>query len=390
MKILYVHQYFNTPADGGSLRSYYLAKELVKKGCKVVVITAHNNPIRVKSVIEGIEVTYLPVGYDNQMSFSQRGKAFLKFMTLAILESVKQRDINLCYVMTSPLSTGAVALFNKLLLQRPYIFEVGDIWPEVPIEMGLIKTNWKRNVLRLLERIFYKHACGLVGLSEPITSHLERLAPDVPRQTIFNISDCETFKYMPKQRAYTQQYGLEDKFVISYTGTFGLANDLCRMIDLAEAVSDLPIAFLMIGEGAEKRKFESELEESDLTNIHVYGAMPKQEIHHVVNISDAMLVSFADFPSLHTGSPNKFFDALAAGKLIVSNFDGWIGELIQKENCGIVITSPIDFRNKIEPFINDSAKLSIYQAKAKELAEQRFSLEIQSKKQFDFIQQVIN
>ncbi|WP_420580126.1 glycosyltransferase family 4 protein [Reichenbachiella sp.] len=390
MRVLYIHQYFRRPEEGGSLRSYYLAKELVDNGFSVTMITAHNQKHRARKLVEGIDVIYLPVAYSNEMNFSTRSKAFIKFMILATKESFSHRKIDLCYVMTTPLSTGVVALFNKFLFGRPYIFEVGDLWPTVPIEMGLLEARWKQKLLTWLEGVFYRHARGLVGLSESISNHLQLIAPNIPVQTVTNVSDCVRFEFVSKKDNWIEKYDVKDQFVISYTGTFGLANDLSHWVNFAKAVQQLPIKFLMVGEGAEKKMVEKQARDLELTNIQFYEPMNKSQILEVINISDAMIISFASFKSLHTGSPNKFFDALAAGKLVVTNFDGWIGELIESESCGFVANSAEDFARKIPPFLRQTDLLKTCQENSRRLAEERFDLKIQSKKQQDFIRQLFN
>ncbi|MEO9965961.1 MAG: glycosyltransferase family 4 protein [Reichenbachiella sp.] len=390
MKVLYIHQYFKTPMEGGSIRSYSLARELVKKNHEVLMITTHNNSRRVAKEIEGLQVIYLPVRYGNEMSFGRRIIAFMKFMILAIIESVKHRNIDLCYVMTTPLSTGIIALFNKVFLGRPYVFEVGDLWPKVPIDLGLIQKRWQMQLLLLAERIFYRQAKGLIGLSDPISAHLQRISPNVPIETVYNISDCKRFKPAVKKAELVEKYKVDDQFVISYTGTFGMANDLSRLVDLAAQVQDLPIQFLIVGDGAERKKIEHLTEKRNLNNLVLYKAMDKTKILEIINITDAMFVSFADVESLHTGSPNKFFDALAAGKLIITNFNGWIGELIESNSCGVVVRSADDFRSEMSGFLHNPVKLSTYQGNARRLAESRFELGMQAETQLRFIQTVVS
>lgn len=352
------------------------------------MITSHNKSYSSRASIDGIEVIYLPVAYDNSMSFSSRGIAFIKFMFLACIESMKQRHIDICYVMTTPLSTGMVALFNKCLLRRPYLFEVGDLWPKVPIEMGLIKSKWKIRLLEWLEGMFYKKAKGLVGLSDPITAHLASIAPEVPVKTIFNIANhvpllvSKPSKGLPAQTTAPQ-------FVIAYTGTFGLANDLERVVVLAESVQDLPILFLLVGDGAEKQKITQLLVSKALSNVKIYDFMSKNEVLEIVGLCDALLVSFAPVESLHTGSPNKFFDSLGAGKLVITNFRGWIGDLIESEKCGFVAENELIFRQRIMAFLNDRQMLGTYQQNARQLGKHRFSLEVLSKKQLSFIQRLV-
>ena len=77
MKVLYIHQYFNTPEDGGGTRSYEFAKKLVKLGHKVTMITSSNEANNIKKIIEGINVVYLKVSYSNHMSFKRRLLSFI-------------------------------------------------------------------------------------------------------------------------------------------------------------------------------------------------------------------------------------------------------------------------------------------------------------------------
>ena len=388
MKVLYIHQYFKTPQEGGSIRSHYLAKALVDAGHEVVMITAYNGTKKKHTDVDGIQVVYLPVSYDNKMTFKRRMLAFLQFSCWACMESMRQRNIDLCYVMTTPLTTGLVALFNKVFLRRPYIFEVGDLWPRVPIDMGLVTASWQKKILFGAEQLFYRQAKGLVGLSSPITEHLQAIAPQTLCQTVFNISNCTFFKPETKDPDLVKKYGVEDQLVISYTGTFGYANDLGEILNWMKAVADLPIRFLLVGDGAEKEKVRQIITSQAMGNVTLMDHVPKDQLREILNITDAVLISFLPVPSLHTGSPNKLFDGLAAGKLIITSFSGWIDELISKHECGGACATPEEFRAFITPFLSSKDKLNSYQRNARALAEAQFSLDIQSKKWLDLLTQL--
>ena len=390
MKVLYIHQFFNTPKQGGSLRSYYLAKELVAVGHQVIMVTTHNSSFRKKVNIDGIQVVYLPVIYDHKMSFPRRSVAFLQFVLLAIAESVQQKKIDVCYIMTTPLSTGIVALFNKFFLRRPYLFEVGDLWPKVPIEMGLLKSRWKQKLLYWSEKLFYKNAIGIVGLSQPISDYINAINTSTPVETIYNISDCEHINPCEKDADLVTKYEVANQLVLSYTGTFGIANDLFQILKWAENVADLPVKFLMVGYGAEQDKIRNYVREHKLTNVSILDAMSKIELKEIINISDGMIVSFAQYQTLHTGSPNKLFDALAAGKLVFTNFDGWVANLITKNQCGFYSDSNESFRREVLNIIQNPDILGTYQSNARILAEQKFDLKIQAKKHQDFIEKCLS
>lgn len=392
MKVLYIHQYFKTPEDGGGLRSYYLAGSLVRSGYKVEVITAHNQAGRRTCEVDGIKVHYLPVPYDNTFGKVKRLRSFLEFVWMATLYRRQVKDVDLCYVMTTPLSTGFIALCSKWMFNTPYIFEVGDLWPEVPIQMGIIKNPILKTITRFLERYFYKHSIGLVGLSPEICDHFKKVTPGIPSVNIPNISNCDYYFPAPKAPEFMEKFGVKDELVITYAGTLGQANHLSFLISAAEACAQLPVRFMIVGEGAEKEKLIREAAAKPLENISFYDGMKAMGIRELMNITDAIYVSFLPISILASGSPNKFFDGLAAGKMIITNFDGWIGKLIRQHGLGFSYkpASPDEFRSRLLPYIEDRSLLGAAQQSARSLAERDFSLQTLGHRQETFIREVFN
>jgi len=152
VKILYIHQYFRTPEEGGAIRSYYLAKGMVDNGIEVELITSHNKAHEEVKMIEGIKVHYLPVFYDNDLGFLKRVFAFYKFMRLVRKKAREIEHIDLCYATSTPLTIGLSALKIKKELGVPYYFEVRDLWPEAPVQLGVIKNRFIKSYLELLEK----------------------------------------------------------------------------------------------------------------------------------------------------------------------------------------------------------------------------------------------
>ncbi len=392
MKVLYIHQYFRTPDEGGGVRSYYLTRKLVKKGVEVEVITTHNKDFSETKNIDGIRVHFLPVPYDNNFSFRKRIRAFLKFALLASKKSMAIKKIDLCYVMTTPLTTGLVALWIKWTRNIAYIFEVGDLWPLIPVEIGAVKSPFLKSVLFRFEKLCYRNASGLVALSPGIAEHIQSIVPEKPIEVIPNIADINFFQPEEKQEAIKQKYGIKNEFVISYTGAIGLANHLEYLLEAAKASLHLPIKFLVVGEGAEKERLLKYKEDHDLKNVVFLPHTNKKEIKEVHNVSDAIYISFINIKSINTGSPNKLFDGLASGKLIITNFDGWIKKLIESNDAGF--TYPPDstqiFTEKILTFIDNKEILKSFQKNSRQLAENSFSLEELSQRQFDFTKALLS
>ena len=364
------HQYFRHPEEGGAVRSYYLARHLLEAGHQVVVFTAHNTESGLQR-IHGITVEYLPLAYENQFGFGKRIRSFLKFVYLAIKRSGQYPKPDLNYVITTPLTTGIIALWLKKTRKTPYAFEVGDLWPEVPVQMGVIKNRWVQKWLYAFERRVYKNAKYLIGLSPAIKDYIEYTCDfQVNAINIPNMSDCEAFQPHFRKEAVSPQ----NPFQISYIGTFGLANDLENLVALARLCEQekLPVQFNLMGDGARAQDLKDQSQ--DLSNIKWMPYSSHQHVKTLLSGSDAVYVSFQDLPILGTGSPNKFFDGLAAGKLIIVNFEGWIRELILENECGLY-HPPGDSKGLLEnltSFIQSPSLLETYQENARTLAEVQF------------------
>ena len=162
MKVLILHQHFNTPEKGGAIRSYYLAKALVASGIETVVITAHRDKTYQVKTIEGIEVHYLPIPYDNRFGFGARSSAFIKYAWSAVRVADKIKHVDFCYAISVPLTVGLAAMWNKKRTGVPFIFEVGDLWPDAPIQLGFVKNYVFQQMLYRLEKSIYQSAESLV------------------------------------------------------------------------------------------------------------------------------------------------------------------------------------------------------------------------------------
>lgn len=367
MKILYIHQYFKTPLEGGSVRSYYLSKGLVEAGNEVVVITSWNRSHRELRWVDGIKVYYLPVHYDNRLGFKARILAFLKFFALSLKYIYRERSFDKAYVMTTPLSTGMHALFIRFLLSKPYLFEVGDLWPEVPIQMGYIKYYFLKKVLYAFEKYCYKNADAVVALSSGIAKYISDKVPGKRVETIPNIADLDFFQ--PSETSYAKAHGV---FTIAYFGTAGAANHLEFLVNAATACEKekLPVQFIVQVDGSESKKIENMAR--GLANINFLPWGNKEVVRRMLLNVDAVYLSFHHHEALGTGSPNKFFDGLAAGKLIITNFKGWIKDLIEKEDCGFYYDPfhPDSFVAYLKDWLKKPEKISRAQQNSRSLADQ--------------------
>jgi glycosyltransferase involved in cell wall biosynthesis len=384
VKILILHQHFHTPQTGGALRSYYLAKALSDRGIQTVVITAHNEQGYRQQDVEGVEVHYLPVAYDNKFGFTARGISFLRFAWKSARLAGQWHDVSMCYAMSVPLTVGLAAGWMKRRHKILFLFEVGDLWPDAPIQLGYVRNYFLRQFLYAMEKWIYRQADSIVALSPAIQSAIERKMPGKTIHLIPNMADVDCFRPAPKEEQLEKKFEVQKKFVVTYAGAVGVANGLDYFLEIARAShkANLPIQFFLCGEGAVLDRLKASAGHFGLGNLTFVGFQNREGVRALLSVSDAAFVCYKSVPVLETGSPNKYFDGLAAGKLIVINFGGWIKREIEENRCGIYVDpqEPNDFVKKIRPFVEDKNRLLEYQEAARRLGMTMYSRDVLSAK----------
>ena len=379
-----LHQHFNTPETGGALRSYYLAKALAERNIQVEVITGYNGVAYKHENIDGIQVHYLPIPYHNRFGFWKRSLSFLRYNLGAVSLAGKMKEVKICYAISVPLTIGIAAYWIKIRYGIKYIFEVGDLWPEAPIQMGFINNYFFKQFLYRLEKFIYRHATSVVALSPSIKVAVEKGTLGKRVHLVPNMADTDFYFPEPKNNSMLKKFNLPQTFIVSYIGAIGLANGLDYYLECARASqkAGLPVHFILCGDGALLEYFKRVAKQHQLQNFSILPFQDRQGVREIMNCTDVAFISYKPLPVLETGSPNKYFDGLAAGKLIAINFGGWIREEIENKNCGIHVDPryPTDFVKKIEPFVLDAGKLKQSQQASRLLAETKYSRRLLSEK----------
>lgn len=407
MTILYLHQYFALPSSSGGTRSYDLAKRFTKEGHKVTVITSSsfiNNFQKFNKTwtvvnYESIELHVLKLEYSNKLSFTKRVLTFCKFFVLGTLRALKIKG-DIVVATSTPITIAIPALVKKYFHHTPYIFEVRDVWPEVPIAMGVIKNKLISKVLNHFEQYIYKNSAHIVALSDDMKkSILGRVnMPEDKVSVITNISETERFAVAnPGLNQIESLIGYEPEKVVLYAGTLGMVNGLKYMLELAiqTQMIDPGIKFLIFGDGMEKEELIAFSRRHGILNTNVYfcNPIPKSalsQLYHECTVASSFVIPI---PELWSNSANKFFDCLAAGKPIVINHRGWQAEVIERENVGFVLNHDIKKINqeaaRFCEYLNNSNLLEKQSENAKRLAEKRYSLYIASSNYLRILDNVI-
>ena len=341
MHILYLHQHFAVPSGSTGTRSYEFAKRWVQAGHKVTVITGHYDiggldSTRKKQTIDGVEVVIAGSKYGNNMRFIKRVWTFLSFMLFATIAGIKVNKVDAIYATSTPLTIGVPAILLKWFKNRPFIFEVRDQWPEIPIELEIIKSPILKAVLLWLEKRIYLSSSGIVALSDGMKKGIQKIIGDKkPIEIIPNSCDTEIFHPDINGETLRVARNWKGKFILLHAGAMGKVNSLNFILDVAKTLKNVPkIHFVLVGGGNEKPSLEQRILDEKISNVEIISSVPKTELPMYFAACDVSMVIIGNYPIIEHNSANKFFDSLSAGKPILINYSGWQREILYETKSG--------------------------------------------------------
>lgn len=339
--ILYIHQYFKIPQEPGGTRSYWIARKLIEHGYKVTMLTSSSSIEKKveKKDIDGISVIYLKVPYDQKMGFFKRLLSFVRFMILSIYHSYRVPHKDLVISTSTPLSVGFPALLLKKIKKIPYVFEVRDLWPEVPIQMGGVKNKLAIKFLKKFEKSIYMNSLHVIALSPGMKDGVVQYIDESKVTVIPNMSKIDEFWPREWNIEMMKSFDLSpESFKVIHFGALGLANGAEYIVEAAKILkNNTEIEFLFVGEGSMEVELVDLCKENELNNVKFLGRFSMKDTSEIVNFSDVSIVSFLDLPILYTNSPNKLFDSLSAAKPIIVNSPGWTKDLVEDNTCGYYV-----------------------------------------------------
>lgn len=385
MKILYFHQHFKTPSQAGGTRSYEFAKRLVDAGHSVMMVCgkmadlglkAASKPGIYRGMVDGIDVIQLDLPYSNKDNLLKRTKVFLQYAWKGIRLALSE-EYDLLFATSTPLTAGIPGIAAKWFRGKKFVFEVRDLWPELPKALGM-KNPFALVGMSILEWLSYHAADACVGLSPGICEGIRRRSQKGKAIALIpNGSDLDLFR--PGNRADLDLPGIgRSQFVALFTGTHGIANGLDAVLDTAVELKksgrdDIVLAF--VGSGKLKAKLQARAQKEALGNCRFYDPIPKKDLSKIVSTVDTGMMILANIPAFYYGtSPNKFFDYIAAGLPVFCNYPGWMADMIRQHQCGTAVEpdNPKAFAEALAWLADHPAERRQMGSNARKLAETEF------------------
>jgi colanic acid biosynthesis glycosyl transferase WcaI len=198
-------------------------------------------------------------------------------------------------------------------------------------------------MLRMVERLelfMYRRAAKIVALTKAFKTDLVgRGVPPEKIAVVVNGVDLSRYAPRPRDEQLARELGLENRFVVGYIGTHGMAHALERVLDAAESLRDLPgVCFLFVGSGAAREALVSEASRRRLSNVVMVAAQPKEMMPAYWSVCDLALVHLKDTALFRTVIPSKIFEAMAMGRpIVLAAPDGEAADIVRSTGAGITL-----------------------------------------------------
>jgi glycosyltransferase involved in cell wall biosynthesis len=388
MHILYFHQHFSTPKGSAGTRSFEMAQGLIRHGHSVTMVCGSCNSgntglsgdfIKGKrqGVVAGINIVEFDLAYSNSDGFIKRAGTFLKFAFKSVIISLSHK-YDVVFATTTPLTAGIPGILARWLRGKPFVFEVRDLWPELPKQMGVIKNPVILGLMSFLEWASYRSADLCIGLSPGIVEGIKKRGVSANRIALVP-NGCDLNIFAKVIKSWRVEGVTEDDLMAVFTGTHGQANGLDAALDAAAELKNRgreDIKLVFIGQGKLKANLQQRALDSNLDNVIFHEPVNKEKLAELMKGADLGLQLLANIPAFYYGtSPNKFFDYISAGLPVLNNYPGWLAGMIKDHHCGYTVEpdNVKAFADALEHAADNKAELPVMGANAQKLAKSEFN-----------------
>ena len=349
-RIILFHQYFLGKNDAGGSRWNQFTKFFIEKANLKIDVIAGNIHYATGERIGGktfyskknisdkiiVHRTWTYSGYNS--NFLGRAIGYFSYTFSAFIRAFFLKSVDTIIVTSPSLFIGVAALLLKLFKRKPFIFEVRDLWPESAIATGVIADGGvMAKIMFVIESMLYKHAKKIVVLTPAFKENIEKRFPKYSDklEIITNGADFEIIPNNIDSEKLKRKFGWKDKFVFSYFGAHGVANDLIQVVEVAQKFKDnSKLHFVLVGDGMQKKMLKQKVKEYDLNNVEFVDSVPKSEVFNYIYASDICMAILKKTDTFKTVYPNKVFDYMACSKPVFVTIEGITRKLIEDSGAG--------------------------------------------------------
>ncbi|UCE24054.1 MAG: glycosyltransferase family 4 protein [Candidatus Zixiibacteriota bacterium] len=345
MKILIITQHF-PPERGAVRRLFEFARHFVRNGHDVSVLTAMPNypdgivPPKYRGKffffeeLDGVKVYRNWVLPASNYQPKKRMVGFLTFLTSTVINSFRiKAKFDLIIASSPPVTTPVIGLVLSWLRRCKFVMEIRDLQPESSEDFGNLNRSLFTRAVKRMMHYLYRKADAIVPVTDGIADYLVKIGIDENKIEAVKSGVSQEF-VNADSNGIRKRFGLEEKFLVLYSGTLGWAHSLETFIEAARQLNDQPdIFFAFIGDGQKRGVLEGMVRDYGLKNVGFFGLQPLETIPYFLQAADVLVHSMKDVPVTKGSLPSKLFEYMASGKPIIYGSSG--GEaVLELEKAG--------------------------------------------------------
>jgi glycosyltransferase involved in cell wall biosynthesis len=350
--VLVITQYYPPEIGGGSQRSSGIVEGLKQLGVEVTVIAPFPTYLmrdheRVtpwkfweEQKIAGVRIIRSYVLSTNRNNFIKRIGYYISFALSAFINGwLHMKKTDVIITICPPLLTGITGVLLKRLKGAKLMVDIGDLWPEFAIQLGLLKNKSLIKISKKIEDYIYRSSDALNLVTEKTYDLVRQLHPYLAK-TFYNPNfvDTNLIYKIPKDAALSRKFNLEGKTVIGYAGNIGCAQGFGIISEAAKLLKgNKEVVFFIIGHGVDAVKLNREIVISQLDNIVLSPPISRGEISRYLALFDFAVIPLLKIDVSLITIPSKIYTCMAAELPILLCIDGESRQIIEKADAGIFV-----------------------------------------------------
>ncbi|WP_340424510.1 glycosyltransferase family 4 protein [Yoonia sp. GPGPB17] len=352
MHILFLTDNFPPEVNAPASRTFEHAREWVKQGHQVTVITCtpnfpdgkvfegYRNKLWQSEVVAGIRVIRVWSFISRNQGFVRRILDYQSYMISSFFASLFVRHVDVVVGTSPQFFTVCAAWASAAVKRRPFVFELRDIWPESIRAVGAMKASKVLDVFERMEMFLYRRAKAIVSVTHSFKDTLVQRGIDGAKiHVVTNGVDTSQFSPRAKDPELLNEHGLTDAFVAGYIGTHGMAHALETLVDAARLLEADPdagdIKLMMLGNGARRDAIIARA--AGLSNITFVETVSKKEVARYWSLLDVAIIHLRRNDLFKTVIPSKMFECMGMGIPIVHGVEGESADIIARHDVGVPV-----------------------------------------------------
>ena len=351
MRILFFTDHFRPESSAAASHIYERCKLWSEWGHDVTVLgSAPNFPLgrvyagytnswRFVEELDGIRVVRVKTFMARNEGFFLRVLDYFSYTLSALVFAFFESKPDVVISSSPHLFVAVAGVIYAKIRRVHHVFELRDLWPASIEAVAGMRRGWAYRFLEKLELWLYRHSTRVLAFTEAFRANLlERGVPADKVDVVINGANLELFTPRPKDSEMVTRFQLQDRFVVGYVGTIGLAHGLENVLSAAALLQQEPVCFFLVGHGADLVRLQRRCQELGLTNVIFAGGQPKEAMPRFWSVCDVSLVHLRDHKVFSTVIPSKIFESMAMGLPIVYGGPGGEGaQIVRQHGAGLVV-----------------------------------------------------